>query len=101
MYRKWYPPARFVFYPLYRFLRRGLRLPPAAVYLAVWIVSGVLHGAVLLGLGHPVAAGGFVLLFTGLGLAGVAAIGGKNRQRRRRRAQPRGCNRPEPTAGSG
>lgn len=87
MYRKWYPPARFVFYPLYRRLRRGRRMPRAAAYLAVWVISGLFHGAVLLAFGHPVPAMVFTLIFIGLGLAGVGAISLKCRQRWRRAAQ--------------
>lgn len=84
MYRKWYPPARFVFYPLYRRLRRGWRLPCVAAYLAVWVISGVLHGAVLLAFGNPIPAMVFTLIFIGLGLAGSGASCMKHRQRRRR-----------------
>jgi uncharacterized membrane protein YbhN (UPF0104 family) len=82
MFRKYYPPVRYVFYPLYWWMRRR-KLPIAAAYLSVWIVSGLLHGALLLAFGHPVGAGGFFILFTGLGLAGVAAIEGKHRSRGR------------------
>jgi hypothetical protein len=83
MYRKWYPPARYAFYPLYRRLRHRWRIPCAAAYLAVWMVSGVLHGAVLLVFGNPVPAMVFTLIFIGLGLAGVGAICMKQRKRRR------------------
>ena len=80
--RKWYPPTRFVFYPLYRRLRRRWRLPCAAAYFAVWTVSGFLHGAVLLVFGNPIPAVVFTLIFIGLGMAGVGAITMKNRKRR-------------------
>jgi hypothetical protein len=98
MYRKWYPPVRYVFYPLYRFMRRGLRLPSAVAYLIVWIVSGALHGALLLVFGQPVATGAFILLFTGFGLAGVGATWMKNREKRLRVAPPLGCCAHKPTA---
>ncbi len=85
--RKWYPPTRFVFYPLYRRLRRRWRLPEVAAYFAVWTASGFLHSGVLLVLGNPVLAVVFTLIFIGLGLAGVGAIIMKNRQRRVRVAE--------------
>jgi len=86
MYRKWYPPVRYVFYPLYRRLRRRLRLPCAVAYLAVWLVSGIMHGALVLCAGNPVPALLFALVFAALGLAGVGAITVKHRQRRQRAA---------------
>ena len=57
-------------------------MPCAAAYLAVWGVSGVLHGAVLLAFGHPVPALVFMLIFFGLGLTGVGAICMKQQKRR-------------------
>ncbi len=84
MYRKWYPPARYLFYPIYRQLRHNWKTPSAAAYLLVWVISGMLHGAVILAFGHPVGAAVFALIFIGLGLAGVGAIGLRQRQRRRR-----------------
>jgi membrane associated rhomboid family serine protease len=80
MFRHRYPPARYVCYPLYRYLRRRWRLPCVAAYFLVWLVSGVLHSAVLLAFGHPIAAGAFTLVFAGLGAAGAAAISIKNRR---------------------
>jgi hypothetical protein len=70
------------------------------VYLTVWIVSGTLHGALLLVFGHPVASGVFILVFTGLGLAGVGAICMKNRKKRRRVAPLPGSSGHKPTAES-
>jgi len=88
MYRKRYPPARFVFYPLYRRLRHRWRMPCAAAYLTVWVVSGFLHGAVILAFGNPIPALVFTLIFISLGLAGVVAIALKQRKRRRRAVAP-------------
>ncbi|HIG30375.1 MAG TPA: hypothetical protein EYQ50_22280 [Verrucomicrobiales bacterium] len=65
MYRKRYPPDRYVFYPLYRYLRRGIRMPVVLAYLMVWSISAVLHAALMLMFGHPVAALVFALLFLG------------------------------------
>jgi len=92
MYRKWYPPSRYVCYPLYRLLRRRLGLRSTVAYLAVWIVSGALHGGLLLFFGHPLVAGAFILGFTGLGLVGAGVICMKDRRRPRRIAQPPGCS---------
>ena len=83
MYRKWYPPARYIFYPLYRRLRHRWKMPCAAAYLTVATISGLLHGVALLVFGNPVPALVFTLIFIGLGLAGVVAIGMKRRRRRR------------------
>jgi len=41
-------------------------------YLTVWIVSGGLHGALLVAFSHPAVATAFILGFAGLGL--VAAL---------------------------
>ena len=83
MYRKWYPPARYICYPLYRRLRRGWRLPSAVAYFAVWLISGLAHGAPMLLLSTPLAAAVFTSVFVGLGLAGAAAVLIKNRRHRR------------------
>lgn len=82
---KRYPPSRYIFYPIYRYLRKARRLPAAIAYFAVWAFSGLLHGAVLLGFGHPTAALVFTLIFFGLGAVGTAAIVFKNWLIRRRR----------------
>jgi hypothetical protein len=58
-------------------------MPCSAAYLAVWVISGVLHGAVVLVLGNPVPAMVFTLIFITLGLTGVGAISMKLRKRRR------------------
>lgn len=82
MYRKRYPPVRYVFYPLYRKLRRGIRLPQEGAYVAVWMISGVFHGFVVLLFGNPVPALVFAAIFFGLGLIGAWAHFMKRRQRR-------------------
>ncbi len=82
MYRKRYPPVRYIFYPLYRRLRRGLRLPSGVAYVSVWMISGVLHGIVMLLFGHPVPALVFTAFFFGLGIIGARAHFMKRRQRR-------------------
>ncbi len=79
MYRKSYPPAKYVFYPLYRILRRKLGLPSALAYFLVFVCSAVLHALLMLGFGHPLAALFFLLLYLGLGLAGARGIAVKNR----------------------
>lgn len=68
-----YPPRLFVFYPLYRFLRRRLRLPMALANLTVWVVSAILHGGLLVVCGS-LPAGivfGAVFLFLGVLSTGV------------------------------
>ena len=100
MYRKWYPPSRYVCYPLYRLLRRRLRVPSAMAYLTVWIVSGGLHGALLAVFGHPAVATAFILGFAGLGLVGAGAICIRSRRNRQRAARPQRCDARKPTAES-
>lgn len=63
-------------------MRRRLRAPVSASYLAVWIISGGLHGALFLVFGRPVGAAVFFLIFVALGLVGVGAIAFKNGRRR-------------------
>lgn len=75
MYRKPnYPPARYVFYPLYRRLRREMGMPCALAYFIVYATSAVLHAALMLLFGHPIAAFLFLVLYLALGLAGVWSI---------------------------
>ena len=80
MYRKRYPQTRYVFYPLYRYLRRGRGLPCVSAYFLVWAISAVLHGAVMLMFGSPIAALVITLLLLGGGLAGAGAIIMKKRR---------------------
>ena len=56
MYQKTYPPARYLFYPLYRWLRRRLHLPSTVAYFSVFLVSAILHAILMLAFGHSVAA---------------------------------------------
>ena len=58
-------------------------MPSALAYLVVWIISALLHGALLLLFGNPIPAAVFVLIFLGLGSAGAGVIVLKNRRRLR------------------
>jgi len=71
----YYPPQRYIFYPLYRYLRRHLRLPMAVSYLAVYLASAIIHFGLLYFFGRPVQQCiGVGLLFVGLGLMGTGMI---------------------------
>ena len=79
MYRKWYPPANYVFYPLYRHFRRKLRLSSALAYFLVFVSSALLHALLMLCFGHPKVALFFLLLYLALGLIGARTIVVKKR----------------------
>jgi hypothetical protein len=81
MYRKWYPPGRYVFYPLYRCLRRKGRLPCALAYFLVWLASAILHGTLLLVLSDPAAGAVIAGVLLGLGLIGAGVVLAKQRRR--------------------
>lgn len=87
MYRKHYPPARYIFYPLYRHLRKRVRLPSTVAYFTVFAASAVLHAVLMLLFRFPVAALLFFILYVVLGLIGVVAIIRK-RGRRLRATRP-------------
>ena len=64
---RWYPPRRWVFWPLYRHFRRTRRWSMPLSNLAVWAVSAALHVLVCLPSGSVVACLviGSVFLFLG------------------------------------
>ena len=84
MYRKWYPPNRYVFYPLYRYFRRTRRWSCILSYSSVWVANALLHGLVLTVLGGPATGLLWIAVFLCLGAIGVLAIVMKTRQRRSR-----------------
>ena len=86
MYRKKYPPVRYVFYPLYRTLRKRVRLPRLIAYVMVWLISGFAHALVMMLFGHPGPGLVFAGIFLALGLAGAAA----HRKKYEQRAGPEG-----------
>jgi len=65
---RWYPPRRFLFYPLYKYLRRSLHLSMSVSNFATWTVSAVLHAAILLPSGSYVPSAVFGAVFLTLGL---------------------------------
>ena len=69
-----YPPRRFVFYPLYRFLRRRLRLPMAISNLLVWVASAILHGGLLIACGNVPAGIFFAAVFLLLGVTSTGVV---------------------------
>ena len=69
-----YPPKVYVFYPLYKWFRRRWGLPMAVSNLSVWVVSGVLHGAVLGSCGSPVAGMFFAVIFFALGVVSTIVV---------------------------
>lgn len=69
-----YPPRLFVFYPLYRFLRRRLRLTMALANLLVWAVSAILHGGFLIVCGSPSAGVAFAAIFLFLGVVSSGVV---------------------------
>lgn len=81
MYRKWYPPNRYIFYPLYRYFRRMRRWPCVLAYFTVWVANAFLHGSVLTLLGGPVVGLAWTAVSLVLGIVGVFAIIMKARQR--------------------
>jgi Flp pilus assembly protein TadB len=80
MYKKIYPPVKYVFYPLYRHLRKGLGISCVLAYFLVFLVSAILHAVFSLLFGHPIAAILFFLLYIALGLSGVRRIRVKKRR---------------------
>jgi 4-hydroxybenzoate polyprenyltransferase len=68
-----YPPRQFVFYPLYRFFRRRLRIPMPVSNLAVWLTSATLHGLAA-GLISPPAGLVFFVVFAFLGCLSTLVI---------------------------
>ena len=83
MYKACYPPKRYVFYPLYRYLRLRRRWDICISYMAVWVVSGLLHGIIIAGFGHPVAGAAWALVFFLLGGVGTMLVYLKKRTRDR------------------
>ena len=71
---RYYSPRLFVFYPLYKVLRRQLRLPMVVSNFLVWIVSAVLHGGVLMLTGSVRAGLVFAIIFLFLGLVSTSVI---------------------------
>lgn len=73
---RWYPPRRWLFFPLYRFLRRRIRLGMAVSNMLVWTVSALLHAGVLAAFGAVVAgaAVGVVLFVLGAVSTVVVAL---------------------------
>lgn len=73
---RWYPPRRWLFFPLYRFLRRKIRLGMAVSNMLVWTVSALLHAAVLAAFGGVVAGAviGIVLFVLGVICTLVVAL---------------------------
>lgn len=82
---RYYPPPIFVFYPLYKLLRRGLHLPMAFSNCGVYLISAALHGA-LLGLFAGETPGIIcVVIFGFLAIVSTAVIvASKPRYRRRK-----------------
>lgn len=64
---KWYPPVKYVFYPLYKFYRKKIGLNTYAANFATWTSSAVLHGALLLPQGNYKGAAIASGFFLGLG----------------------------------
>lgn len=81
MYKKSYLPARYVFYPLYRYFRRRARLPSTLAFFLVFLVSAILHALMMLAFGIPHGAIGFFILYLFLGIVGVVGIRAKKRKR--------------------
>ncbi|MFA4953368.1 MAG: hypothetical protein WC584_04040 [Candidatus Pacearchaeota archaeon] len=44
----WYPPSKYVFYPLYKFYRKNIGLNMYISNFAVWASSAALHAAIFL-----------------------------------------------------
>lgn len=84
-----YPPRVFVFYPLYKVLRRRLRIPMALSVLAVWLISAVLHGIPTAVICGPPVGLAFFGIFASLGLLSAAVVlttkGGRARHKGKRR----------------
>lgn len=69
----WYPPSRYVFYPLYKFYRKKLGLNSYSANLATWSSSAVLHASIFLPqqrYSEALFVGGF---FLSVGIASTTA----------------------------
>jgi hypothetical protein len=72
-------PPQYVFYPLYRYLRKGLGISIVLAYFLVHLASAIFHAVLALLFGHPSAAILFFLNYIALGLLGMRRIGVKKR----------------------
>jgi len=61
------PPSKYVFYPLYKFYRRNLRLNMYASNFATWTTSAAIHAAIFLPEKEYTLASIFGGIFLGLG----------------------------------
>ena len=73
MYR-WYPPRRWVFFPLYRLLRRKAKWSMGVCNIAIWGVSALLHATVVAVFGHFIAAAALGAVFLTLGAISTVII---------------------------
>ncbi len=69
-----YPPHRYLFYPMYKFFRRKLRLPMWVSNLFVWLVSAVLHAMLFIFTGNLTGVLVMMCIFVSLGLLSTVAI---------------------------
>ncbi|MBN1124799.1 MAG: hypothetical protein JXA82_07320 [Sedimentisphaerales bacterium] len=65
---RYYPPRIFIFYPLYKVLRRRIGFSMPVSNFLVWTISALLHGIPMALLGSPIAGivCGVILFFLGL-----------------------------------
>ena len=69
----WYPPSKYLFYPLYKFYRRKIGLNMYVANFSTWVSSAALHAALVvpnLGYTKAVIFGG---IFLGLGTLSTGA----------------------------
>lgn len=71
---RWYPPRRWLFFPLYRFLRRKTRWSMSLCSLMVWCISALLHAGAMAAFGSVVAAVVWGAVFLILGVISSAVI---------------------------
>ncbi|MBZ0254649.1 hypothetical protein K8I31_01215 [bacterium] len=70
----YYPPRRYVFFPLYRFFRKRCRLWMWLSNLLVWWISAALHALIFIPFGDLAAAAIFGSIFIFLGLLSSVII---------------------------
>ena len=63
----WYPPSKYVFYPLYKFYRKNMGLNMYISNLATWASSALFHAAIFLPKENYTKAVIFGGIFLGLG----------------------------------
>ena len=78
---EWYPPSKYLFKPIYNFLRRKAGFNQYTSYMLTYDISAGLHATPFLAQERYTEAAIFGGIFVGLGLLGAGAKYLKNRER--------------------